>query len=123
MSLITFLSLHNKLLESESNYEMQESREISALFQLIDDPDEEVFSSVSDRIVSLGRAIIPNLENLWETTPDENVQERIEMLIHKLNLRDLIEEFTTWKNGPCELRQGALLAAKYSYPDLNDIAV
>lgn len=123
MSLITFLSLHNKLLESESNYEMQESREISALFQLIDDPDEEVFSSVSDRIVSLGRAIIPNLENLWETTPDENVQERIEMLIHKLNLRDLIEEFTTWKNGPCELLQGALLAAKYSYPDLNDIAV
>ena len=76
---------------------MQENREISALFHLIDDPDEEVFSSVSDRIVSLGRAIIPNLENLWETTPDQNVQERIEMLIHKLHFRDLVEEFTEWK--------------------------
>ncbi len=98
---------------------MQENKEISALFQLIDDPDDEVFSSVSERIVSLGRAIIPNLENLWETTPDENVQERIEMLIHKLHFRDLIIDFTTWKDGPCELLQGALLAARYRYPEMN----
>jgi regulator of sirC expression with transglutaminase-like and TPR domain len=98
---------------------MQENREISALFHLIDDPDEEVFSSVSDRIVSLGRAIIPNLENLWETTPDQNVQERIEMLIHKLHFRDLVEEFTEWKNGTSELLQGALLVSKYRYPEMN----
>lgn len=98
---------------------MQENKEISALFHLIDDPDEEVFSSVSERIVSIGRAIIPNLENLWETTPDQNVQERIEMLIHKLHFRDLVEEFTNWKNGSCELLQGALLASRYRYPEMN----
>jgi regulator of sirC expression with transglutaminase-like and TPR domain len=98
---------------------MQENKEISALFHLIDDPDDEVFSSVSERIVSLGRAIIPNLENLWETTLDENVQERIEMLIHKLHYRDLVNDFTNWKNGPCELLQGALLAARYRYPEMN----
>jgi regulator of sirC expression with transglutaminase-like and TPR domain len=98
---------------------MQENREISALFHLIDDPDEEVFSSVSERIVSLGRAIIPNLENLWETTPDESVQERIELLIHKLHFRDLVEDFTKWKDGSCELLQGALLAARYRYPEMN----
>ena len=56
---------------------MQENKEISALFHLIDDPDEEVFSSVSERIVSIGRAIIPNLEHLWENTPDESIQGRI----------------------------------------------
>ncbi|MEO8763599.1 MAG: transglutaminase-like domain-containing protein, partial [Ginsengibacter sp.] len=97
---------------------MQENREISALFHLIDDPDEEVFSSVSDRIVSLGRAIIPNLENLWENTPDESVQGRIEMLIHKLHFRDLVNDFTNWKNGSCDLLQGALLAARYRYPEM-----
>jgi len=101
---------------------MQESKEISALFHLLDDPDKEVFDSVSERIVSLGPSIIPNLENLWESTPDENVQERIEMLIHQLHLRDLIEDFIVWKNGPCELLQGALLTAKYTYPEMNDIA-
>jgi regulator of sirC expression with transglutaminase-like and TPR domain len=97
---------------------MQENREISALFHLIDDPDEEVFSSVSDRIVSLGRAIIPNLEHLWENTPDESVQGRIEMLIHKLHFRDLVNDFTNWKNGSCELLQGALLTARYRYPEM-----
>ncbi len=97
---------------------MQETNEISALFHLIDDPDEEVFSSVSERIVSIGRAIIPNLENLWENTPDENVQERIEMIIHKLHFRDLVEDFENWKKGPCDLLEGALLVSRYQYPDM-----
>jgi regulator of sirC expression with transglutaminase-like and TPR domain len=97
---------------------MLENKEISALFHLIDDPDEEVFSTVTDRIISHGRAIIPNLENLWENSPDEVVQERIELIIHKLHFRDLVEDFTNWKNGSCELLQGALLVSQYSYPEL-----
>lgn len=97
---------------------MLENKEISALFHLIDDPDEEVFNTVTNRIVSIGRAIIPNLENLWENSPDEAIQERIEMIIHKLHFRDLVVEFTNWKNGSCELLQGALLVCKYSYPEL-----
>jgi hypothetical protein len=35
-----------------------------ALFHLIDDPDQEVFDSVSNRIVSYGRGIIPT----WKTS-------------------------------------------------------
>ena len=97
---------------------MLENKEISALFHLIDDPDEEVFSTITERIISHGRAIIPNLENLWENSPDENVQERIELIIHKLHFRDLLEEFTLWKNGSSELLQGALLASRYNYPEL-----
>ncbi len=97
---------------------MQEDKEISALFHLIDDPDEEVFNTVSEKIVSLGRAIIPNLEHLWETTPNEEVQERIESLIHKLHFRDLIEDFVNWKDGSADLLQGALLVARYQYPDM-----
>ena len=48
---------------------MEESKEISALFQLIDDPDEEVFDAISKKIVDFGKPIIPNLEHLWETNP------------------------------------------------------
>ena len=98
---------------------MEETREISALFYLIDDPDDYVFSTVSERIVSFGRHIIPNLENLWENTPDGDVQERIEMLIHRLHLRDLTAELIQWKNQPeQDLLMGALLVSKYQYPDL-----
>ncbi|MGN6195148.1 MAG: transglutaminase-like domain-containing protein [Ginsengibacter sp.] len=97
---------------------MLENKEISALFHLIDDPDDEVFSSVTERIISHGRAIIPNLENLWENSPDENVQGRIELIIHKLHFRDLVEEFNEWKDGSCELLHGALLVSKYCYPEM-----
>ncbi len=98
---------------------MQETREISALFTLIDDPDQEVFSTVSNRIVDYGRGIIPNLENLWENTPSEEVQERIEMLIHKLHFNDLQNDFTQWKNNPYhDLLFGSLLVAKFQYPEL-----
>ncbi len=97
---------------------MQENKEISALFHLIDDPDEEVFNTVSERIVSLGRAIIPNLENLWENTPNEEVQGRIESLIHKLHFRELTSAFLHLSNGSGDILQGALLVARYQYPEM-----
>ena len=50
---------------------MEQTREISALFHLMDDPDEEVFTTVSDRILTFGKNIIPNLEHLWETRSEE----------------------------------------------------
>jgi len=98
---------------------MQETKEIKALFHLIDDPDQEVFDSVSSRIVSYGRGIIPNLENLWENTISGEVQERIEILIHKLHYHDLTEDFIRWKNNSYQdLLTAALLVAKFQYPDL-----
>ncbi|MEO6949316.1 MAG: transglutaminase-like domain-containing protein [Ginsengibacter sp.] len=97
---------------------MVEDKEISALFNLIDDPDEEVFSTVTDKLISFGRAVIPNLENLWENSADEEVQSRIEMIIHQLHFRDLEEEFVNWKNGNCNLLEGALLVSKYCYPEM-----
>ncbi|MEO6869470.1 MAG: transglutaminase-like domain-containing protein [Ginsengibacter sp.] len=97
---------------------MIENREISALFNLLDDPDQEVFEKVSERIVSIGRAIIPNLENLWENSMDVTVQERIEMVIHKLHFADLTFAFKEWKEGACGLLQGALLVSQYAYPEI-----
>lgn len=98
---------------------MIETREISALFTLIDDPDQEVFSTVCNKIVDLGRAIIPNLEHLWENTLSEDVQERIELLIHKLHYKDLTADFSDWKNNPYhDLLFGSLLVAKFQYPEL-----
>lgn len=98
---------------------MEENKEISALFQLIDDPDDEVFNVVSGRIIDYGKGIIPNLENLWENTIREDVQERIELLIHRLHYRDLTEEFQQWnKNIHQDMLTGALLVARFQYPEL-----
>jgi regulator of sirC expression with transglutaminase-like and TPR domain len=103
---------------------METTKEISALLHLIDDPDEEVFDEVSKKIVGYGKPIIPNLEHLWETTPDEPIQERIELLIHRLHYRDLTEDFRQWNvSGHHDLILGALLVCKFQYPDLSTTPV
>lgn len=103
---------------------MWENKELIALLSLIDDPDDEVFHTVSKKILHYGRAVIPNLENLWEHTLDESVQERIEQLIHRMHFQDLQQELLDWSQSKHpELLKGAIIVAKYQYPDLNVAAL
>jgi len=98
---------------------MQKEAEINALFKLIDDPDEEVFNTIADRLLNYGTPIIPDLEHLWENTLDEATLERIEIMIYKLRLQDLKEAFIEWKSKPDpSLFEGALLVTKFQYPEL-----
>src|SRR5690606_37481797 len=96
------------------------NKEISALMHLIEDPDEEVYNTVSEKIVSFGRDIIPNLEQLWESVTNTEMQERIELLIHRVHLRELTESFLQWKEHDGTLLEGALLICRYHYPDMQD---
>jgi len=98
---------------------MQKEAEINALFKLIDDPDEEVFNTIADRLLNYGTPIIPDLEHLWENTLDEATLERIEIMIYKLRLQDLKEAFLEWKSKPDpSLFEGALLVTKFQFPEL-----
>jgi len=103
---------------------MNDTKEINALFTLIDDPDQEVYSTVSEKIVGFGRAIIPNLENLWENTFSQDVQQRIENLIHRLHYTDLVNDIAAWGESPCpDLLVGTMLVAKFNYPSLQSSQV
>ncbi|MFB6454406.1 transglutaminase-like domain-containing protein [Chitinophaga sp. Hz27] len=103
---------------------MRENREINALFHLLDDPDQEVFDTVANKILLFGKEIIPNLENLWENTVDESIQERIELLIHRVHYQDLQGALRAWSNMEMpELLEGAILIAKYQFPDLSPTQV
>ena len=98
---------------------MPKEAEINALFKLIDDPDEEVFNTIADRLLNYGTPIIPDLEHLWENTLDEATLERIEIMIYKLRLQDLKEAFVEWKSKPDpSLFEGALLVTKFQFPEL-----
>lgn len=99
---------------------MRQDKEITALLRLLDDPDHEVFDTVAEKILHYGKEIIPNLEQLWEATFDEGIQERIEHLIHRVHFQDLQAEFLEWgKAKNPELLRGAILVAKFQFPDLN----
>jgi regulator of sirC expression with transglutaminase-like and TPR domain len=98
---------------------MQENKEIKALLSLIDDPDVGVYESVSTKIISFGKDIIPNLEHYWETTANTDLQERIEMLIHQLHFEDVKQEFAKWNSDKPDLLAGTMLISKYVYPALD----
>ena len=102
---------------------LNQDKEISALFRLIDDPDEYVYGTVSEKILSFGKDIIPQLEQLWEKIVDEQTQERIEMLIHRVHFRDLTQEFNKWKDDDGSLINGALIVARYNYPDMQSVTL
>jgi len=103
---------------------MQSNKEITALLRLIDDPDDEVFDTVASKLFHYGKEIIPNLEQLWEVTADEAVQERIELLIHRVHFHDLQHDFLEWsKAKQPELLRGAILVARFQFPDLNVPAI
>lgn len=99
---------------------MLPQKEIQALFQLIDDPDNEVFDTVANHILGYGKEIIPSLEHLWEHTLDQDVQDRIAQLIHRVYFTDLQVALRAWvaEEEP-ELFRGAILIAQYQYPELN----
>lgn len=99
---------------------MWQNKEIAALLQLIDDPDEEVFDTVSAKILHYGKQIIPNLESLWEHTSDSSVQRRIEQLIHRVQFQDIQRDLLEWSQSRRQdVFRGAIIVARYQFPELN----
>jgi hypothetical protein len=102
---------------------MKNTKEIKALFHLLDDPDREIYETVSDKIVHYGKEIIPNLEHFWEETTDNTIQERIENIIHKVNFNDTFNDLKSWyRSSKPALLSGAFMLARYRYPDMNEEA-
>lgn len=101
-----------------------DSNELNALIRLLDDSDHEVFEHIQDRIVHLGKEVIPFLENAWKSSMDVIMQQRIESIIHMIQLEDLRQEMRVWAHsGSQELIRGAMLIARYQYPDLEEETV
>lgn len=100
---------------------MKNTKEIKALFHLLDDPDKEIFDTVADKIVHYGKEIIPNLEHFWEESKDNIIQERIENIIHKLNFNDTYNDLKDWYfSMKPSLLTGAFNLSKYRFPEMNE---
>ena len=95
--------------------------EIEALISLLDDPDTLVFDQVKEKLISMGSDIIPHLENAWELSLDNLLQNRIEDIIHYLQFDSIQKSLTQWLHSEDhDLIEGAIIIAKYQYPDLDE---
>ncbi len=97
--------------------------EINALITLLDDPDENIFSQIKDKIRGLGKEVIPILESAWESQLSGNqlFQNRIENIIHDIQFEFVFSSLDHWtKTGGVDLLEAMILISKYQYPDLNE---
>jgi regulator of sirC expression with transglutaminase-like and TPR domain len=96
-------------------------QEIKALIRLLDDNDAEVFAHIQSKLVTLGKKVIPILENAWSSSLDALMQERIENIIHRIQIDDVCKELKEWSvNGAVDLIEGAMLVARHQYSDMNE---
>ncbi|MCP4124570.1 MAG: hypothetical protein GY751_22730 [Bacteroidetes bacterium] len=98
--------------------------EFDALISLLDDPDDEVLFHVSRRLKEMGIHGVEKLELAWEHAADELTQSRIEDLIRDIQFTRLRSELLKWKSKDHDdLLLGAILLAKFRYPDLDESVI
>jgi len=95
-------------------------KELDSLIFLLEDPDEEVYANVSEKIISLGDKVIPDLEKTWESEFDSLQQQRIEHLIHKIQFKNVMGAFVEWVYSPNpQLAEAIFIINKIQYPTFN----
>ncbi|MEE1946065.1 transglutaminase-like domain-containing protein [Pedobacter sp. KR3-3] len=103
---------------------MENLAEISALVKLLDDPDEEVYQHVQQRLLEYGNEVITYLESAWEQSLNTVLQERIENLVHAIQFNSVKEDLNLWyQSGAFDLLQGAIVINRYQYPDLDEQSI
>jgi regulator of sirC expression with transglutaminase-like and TPR domain len=94
--------------------------ELNALISLLDDPDESIFEQINGQILAQGSKIVTELEHAWEQSKSTLQQQRIENLIQKIQFSETASALNQWiSGGGKELLEGAIIVAKYKFPDLN----
>ena len=97
------------------------NKELISLVSLIDEPDDRIYEQIKDKILSYGLEVIPVLENVWENSFDNVIQQRIETIIHTIQFDNVFDELKKWMLfQKHDLLRGFLLVTKYQYPDLDE---
>lgn len=95
--------------------------EINSLVKLLDDPDQEIYNHVHEKLFSYGAEVISHLETAWGSAFDPVLQERIAGLVHEIQFSNLKNDLKLWcQSGAFDLLRGALIINKYQYPDLDE---
>jgi regulator of sirC expression with transglutaminase-like and TPR domain len=95
--------------------------EVNSLIRLLDDPDQEIYTHVHDKLFSYGAEAIEYLESAWEQAFDSIQQERIANLVHEIQFGIVKNDLHLWvHSGAFDLLQGILIINRYQYPDLDE---
>ena len=96
------------------------SNEIESLINLLDDPDENIFQHIQEKLIQSGKEIIPLLEKYWEENKYNTLfLERIETLIDIIQFNEIIEELKKWVSTENKILDGWIILTKWQFPGIN----
>lgn len=98
------------------------TREIDALINLVEDPDEGVYLHVRSELESYGEMVLPMLEHYWESHQLGSLfQERIESLIKSIQYQSIYTRLKNWSTQEeADLLEGMLILNRYMYPSFDE---
>jgi len=95
------------------------TEEIITSIRLLEDPDAEVYSIISTRLIEQGVEVIPVLERALEASSNSLQQERIKDILQYLQSKVAVQGLENWlQQRYHNLLEGAYWVAKHSYPNL-----
>jgi len=95
--------------------------EVNSLIRLLDDPDQEIYTHVHQKLLSYGSEAIEYLESAFGEAFDPVQQERIANLVHEIQFDIVQNDLRLWQqSGAFDLLQGILIINRYQYPDLDE---
>ncbi len=94
--------------------------EIYALTTLLDDPDSLIYDQVERKMISIGKEIVPILENTWKNTRNMLVQTRIEHIVDTINFQKIESSFEAWnKSNEPDLLDAMMIINGIQYPNVD----
>lgn len=98
--------------------------EVKAMISLLDDPSEEIFEQIKNKLNKAGLEILPLLEEMYSKSENDLQRHRIKGMINSLRLKKLKNDIQVWKKLKSDdLLEGILTIARYAYPGLDTDAV
>lgn len=92
---------------------------LEALLSLLDDPDKEIHKRIKKELIELPVSTIPQLEDSWLESKSPLFQERLEMVINKIQFNNVKSELINWSSDEKpNLIEGAILINKSCNPNL-----
>lgn len=97
------------------------NKELDALISLIDEPNEEMYLAIRNKISDYGIEAIPVLEEAWISSKDDGNAHRLEDLIDEIRFNELYHELKSWAEFQSnDLIKAFMLISKFRYPDLDE---
>jgi len=92
---------------------------IEYLIRLLDDPDDRVYQSVSQKIREIGPSMIPDLERALQGATHKLLHERFEDLIQILRFEGLLSDLKKWTGTPRQdLLTGITIMTRCQFPEM-----